>query len=175
MIVDQSNFLLFIEPKTVNPDYVYEDFEFATFCESVYNGEHKHFFEPLRLALKQAKWGIMGKEFELHGRYLGHHTCVCGAQSYGHDFLLPNGMVTNALCAHYILYHYAEIPRSELDKLDRLVQFMNNEPNACKFMYQRGQTKKTCCGDKAVKQERCEKHSRNITAPSQKLIKRKNK
>ena len=36
------------------------------------------------------------------------------------DFLLPNGLVTNSLCVHYLAYHRDEVPPSELAKIDTI-------------------------------------------------------
>lgn len=52
--------------------------------------------------------------------YMGHHTCVCGANSSGCDYLLSNGLITNLLCVHYLACHRSEIPPSELEKVGNL-------------------------------------------------------
>lgn len=53
-------------------------------------------------------------------QYLGFHTCVCGAKSDSTDFILPNGLLTNSLCVHYLAYHRAEIEETELWAVDGL-------------------------------------------------------
>lgn len=53
-------------------------------------------------------------------RYLGFHTCVCGARSDSTDFILPNGLRTNSLCVHYLAYHRAEIEDGELAAVKEL-------------------------------------------------------
>jgi hypothetical protein len=53
-------------------------------------------------------------------RFLGFHTCLCGAKSDSTNFVLPNGVVTNSLCVHYLAYHRAEVEARELLAVDGL-------------------------------------------------------
>lgn len=52
--------------------------------------------------------------------YRGFHQCACGATSDNLDHILPDGTITNSLMVHYIAEHRAEVPQSEIDKLERL-------------------------------------------------------
>lgn len=52
--------------------------------------------------------------------YCGFHTCICGAHSGAWDAILPNGWMTNTLCVHYLAYHRAEVPASDLDAVSAL-------------------------------------------------------
>ena len=47
----------------------------------------------------------------------GFHQCICGAISDNCEHVLPNGIITNSLAAHYLQWHRDEIPQSEIDKL----------------------------------------------------------
>lgn len=48
---------------------------------------------------------------------LGVHTCSCGMRSASFDFLLPCGLATNKLALHYLMYHRAEVPTEDLEKI----------------------------------------------------------
>ena len=77
----------------------------------------------LEKLMKNAKHGIYdktSKQFIENALFNGIHTCSCGAQSKDYDLLLPNGMVTNTLCMHYLEFHQAEIPKKEFKKLKHL-------------------------------------------------------
>jgi hypothetical protein len=50
-------------------------------------------------------------------RWRGVHGCVCGECSGCCDLVLPNGVITNSLMAHYIQCHRDEIPDTEIVKL----------------------------------------------------------
>jgi hypothetical protein len=63
---------------------------------------------------------------------LGVHTCSCGARSASYDLLLPCGLGTNTLALHYLMYHRAEVPESELHK----IQMMVRDPNFTMDEYQ---------------------------------------
>lgn len=52
--------------------------------------------------------------------YRGWHKANCGRQSDNHDWICPNGMITNSLMLHYITYHRNEVPESEIKKLERM-------------------------------------------------------
>jgi len=57
----------------------------------------------------------------MHGiQYCGIHRCVCGALSHSSDRIWPNGWITNTLCVHYLAYHRAEVPASDLDAVRTL-------------------------------------------------------
>ncbi|HEX8564138.1 MAG TPA: hypothetical protein VF648_00620 [Pyrinomonadaceae bacterium] len=50
----------------------------------------------------------------------GFHLCMCGAMSDNQIHFLPNGQETNSLTVHYLEFHRAEIPESELEKVRQL-------------------------------------------------------
>lgn len=54
----------------------------------------------------------------------GVHTCICGAASEAHDYLIHGGYVTNSLCIHYMAYHRAEVTAEELQKVLGLMSGM---------------------------------------------------
>ena len=62
------------------------------------------------------------------GSYRGYHECVCGALSTARDYHLPNGMVTNSLCMHYLAHHRSEVPSDELARIETFA-FGEIEPN----------------------------------------------
>ena len=49
----------------------------------------------------------------------GVHQCICGATSAARDFVLPNGLITNSLCVHYIALHRDAVPAEEIEKILR--------------------------------------------------------
>lgn len=49
--------------------------------------------------------------------YKGFHICSCGELSDNHDWVMPDGRITNSLVVHYVQCHRSEIPRSEIAKL----------------------------------------------------------
>ena len=60
----------------------------------------------------------------------GSHTCSCKkARSANRDFVLPNGMLTNALCIHYLACHRESVPVEQLAMIDALT-FGEIEPTA---------------------------------------------
>ena len=52
--------------------------------------------------------------------YCGFHVCSCGAHSLPHDLILPNGLVTNSLCVHYLAYHRSEVRVEDIAKIRTL-------------------------------------------------------
>jgi hypothetical protein len=54
---------------------------------------------------------------EYGSRFRGFHMCICGKHSDNVNYMLPNGMVTNSLCIHYIRDHRDEVPQKDIDKL----------------------------------------------------------
>ncbi len=50
-------------------------------------------------------------------RWRGMHRCVCGERSGSCDLVLPTGVITNSLMAHYIRCHRDEVPDTEIEKL----------------------------------------------------------
>lgn len=50
-------------------------------------------------------------------RTRGWHTCSCGEWSSNCSYKLPNGLITNSLCVHYLMWHRSEVPELELKKV----------------------------------------------------------
>jgi len=89
MLSHEPNHLLFIEPRK----------------------------SPARKPLVDALTRRMVAAFRLATKaavYRGFHFCSCAARSGNCDFTLPNGMLTNSLCIHYLAHHRAEVPADQL-------------------------------------------------------------
>lgn len=114
--------LLYIEPKFKNNKLTLDELTIKMFNElkPVISQE----FGPFRKTPEN--WGSYGRDknkniiFNPGIMYMGHHTCVCGANSSGCDYLLSNGLITNLLCVHYLACHRAEVPPVELEKVRNL-------------------------------------------------------
>lgn len=52
--------------------------------------------------------------------YKGFFTCCCGKRSDNCDIILKGGVITNSLAMHYLLHHYDEVPKTELEKISKL-------------------------------------------------------
>lgn len=52
--------------------------------------------------------------------YKGFHITKCGKFSDNNDWVLPNGMITNSLCSYYIKYYRDFIPKSEINKINKV-------------------------------------------------------
>lgn len=52
--------------------------------------------------------------------YRGYHICECGARSDNKDHWVGMDLLTNSLCVHYLAFHRAEVPQTELDKVAAL-------------------------------------------------------
>lgn len=96
MIISDNNHILFIEP--TQPASV----------EGIQ--------DELTAKMKTAMLNATKPEYH----YKGVHFCVCGAISDNNDYFLPNGQKTNSLAVHYLEFHRAEIPESELAKVRQL-------------------------------------------------------
>jgi predicted RNase H-like HicB family nuclease len=65
--------------------------------------------------------------------YMGVHDCTgehCDAQSESREYLLDNGFITNTLCVHYLMFHREEIPQSEMDKVMKCCQYVDENFSA---------------------------------------------
>jgi hypothetical protein len=49
--------------------------------------------------------------------YRGVHECACGEFSGNKDLFLENGQMTNSLAVHYLAFHRAAVPPTELEKV----------------------------------------------------------
>jgi hypothetical protein len=61
--------------------------------------------------------------------HVGEHYCSCGAVSSNWDMVLPNGLITNSLCIHYVALHRRELSVREL-QLVRALRAGEVEPTA---------------------------------------------
>lgn len=113
--VDNSKFLLYIEPKIEDKSEQPENDEIAM---------------VLRLALADAKKGSANYTDldDLHGKftegsgYKGWHTCCDGTKSSNWDYQLKNGMITNSLCVHYVMWFRKAIPQEDWLKIEKIQQ-----------------------------------------------------
>ena len=64
------------------------------------------------------KMEILLKNAIIGTHYRGFHMCHCGEISETKDLIVGN-YITNSLAAHYLRWHRAEIPRSEIEKLKK--------------------------------------------------------
>jgi hypothetical protein len=111
MIVDKDNIILFIEP--VNQvDKVPTNDQYTSFMEIC-----------LTLADENKKIGVVQDD----GRFWkdvmtkGVHTCVCGYKSCPFDFEIYPGYYTNSLATHYLRDHRSEVPKVEIEKVERVM------------------------------------------------------
>ena len=97
IILDKANMLLYIEP--VNPP------------------DH----QPLRDELSQRMVAAWRRRVSPLSGFRGVHSCACGAQSDNMDHVVHGAdgqaFTTNSLCVHYLMFHRAEVPDSELEKV----------------------------------------------------------
>lgn len=114
---DDSCFVLYIEP--------YPDQKSAEPIDD-------ELTRKLEAALGQAKKGIasyddlkvgfgLGKDFFSEGGgYRGFHLTPDYEVASSSDYLLPNGLITNAAAVHYVRWYRAAIPACDLKKLATL-------------------------------------------------------
>ena len=112
MILTSPLVLLYIEPTQPK-----------SYDRSMAN-QYRWFKRLIETAIEERQIGTYTEPstFNKGTKYLGVHTCVCGAMSTNYDILLPNKMVTNSLAYHYLVYHYIEISPKELEKLTYLFE-----------------------------------------------------
>lgn len=114
-IVDNSRFLLYIEPRKEEKSDLPVNDEIT---------------EIMEMALSDASCGAANYSdlnstgvFNFNCGFKGIHHTSCGKVSDNHDYLLKNGMITNSLCVYYLQYYRNSIPPSEMDKVMELVSF----------------------------------------------------
>jgi hypothetical protein len=109
--IDNSKFLLFIEPKRTEKSAVPIDDEWTELMERV---------------MKTAPTGTSGYgELDCTGeggidvghKWRGCHIADDGEGGWNFEYLLPGGYITNKLAPHYLRYYRNSIPESEWDKL----------------------------------------------------------
>jgi len=122
--VDNSRFLLFIEPKAEQKSKEPIDDEIT---------------KTVEICLKKGKTGVSNygeidkNEKFIDGlnedgdpvHYFGFHVTDCGEWSTCVDYLLGNGMITNSLCVFYLRYYRDVIPDSEMQKVMDLCVWAN--------------------------------------------------
>ena len=113
--IDNSKFLLYIEPRKENKSLVPLEDEITNTMKRAMNGavrgvaNYSSINEP--------------EKFRVGSGYKGLHTTNCGIRSTNNDYLLRNGMITNSLCVYYLMYYRDSIPESEMNKVNELVKF----------------------------------------------------
>jgi len=98
MVSNNPRHLLFIEPRNTTAQPVIDEMT-----------------RKIAAAFRQAAPPHIG--------YKGIHGCTgngCGALSSNLDYMLPNGLLTNSLCVHYLAFHRDEVPESEMAKVREL-------------------------------------------------------
>jgi DNA-directed RNA polymerase subunit H (RpoH/RPB5) len=113
---DKSAFLLYIEPKIEQKSLLPMEDEYTVL---------------MRMALEDSKLGranyndpgVPEVNFKEGFGWKGWHTNCDGVRSSNQDYLLPNGLVTNSLCVHYLLFYRAAIEVHDWDKLKELQKF----------------------------------------------------
>ena len=117
--IDDSCFLLFIEPKK--------------WRKRIFP-KNDLISKIMMLALKESKSGVSNyvyldktPHFSVGNKYKGYHTTDCGVRSFGADYLLENGMITNSLADFYLRYYRNSIPKSEMRKVFELVAYYKNK------------------------------------------------
>lgn len=115
--IDQSKFLLFIEPKREDK------------LENPINDE---LTKMMKMALEKSQEGTSNYSninspatFREGSGFKGTHLTDCGERSSNNDYLLENGMITNSLAPFYLEWYRYSIPESEMDKVNELYQFYN--------------------------------------------------
>lgn len=114
---DDSCFVLYIEPKVEDKSKqpiddeltrkVSEAFAAATEGAASYSdlkagfGDGRHFFS------EGSGWR-------------GFHQTPDNEAMSSHDYLLPNGLITNSCCVHYVRWYRRAIPECDLRKLSTL-------------------------------------------------------
>lgn len=115
--IDNSRFLLYIEPKKEEKRETPVNDEITEIMERAFSEAQSG----------AANYSRIGEpEHFSNGGWRGWHTCDCGETSTGHDYLLKNGMITNSLCVFYLQYYRNSIPKSEMNKVMELVSFYKN-------------------------------------------------
>lgn len=66
-------------------------------------------------------------KFVPDGTYRGLHFAEDGEVSSNNDCLLPNGLITNSLCVHYVRYYRDQIPETEMKKLRDLYEYVKQQ------------------------------------------------
>lgn len=115
---DNSNYLLFVEPKKEDK------------LKDPINDE---LTELMEMAISKSLKGVSmysttldNGSFREGVGYKGFHRTECGERSSSTDFLLENGMITNSLAPFYLRWYRYSIPESEMMKIKRLKEYYEN-------------------------------------------------
>jgi len=119
---DKTKFLLYIEPTSEQKGQIMIDDEWTML---------------LRVAMSEGKLGTSNYSepgepeiiFDEDKRYKGVHFTEDGVSSANYDILLPNGMITNSLCVHYLLWYRLAIPSTDWEKLKDLQRYYGRSIN----------------------------------------------
>ena len=113
--IDQSKFLLFIEPSAE---------------EKLKTPIQDELTQLMKLALEKATPGTSNYSnltseatFWEGSGFKGTHVTGCGKRSANVDYLLENGMITNSLAPFYLEYYRYSIPESEMGKIKELALY----------------------------------------------------
>lgn len=102
---------------------------FIFFCRPTgqphYNEEMALKYSWFNFRLRRAQTGVAGVDgsFTPSERYLGIHHCTsqgCQAVSTDYDIKFLNGLITNSLTYHYLVYHTAEVVERDLELLEQM-------------------------------------------------------
>lgn len=107
---DESDYLLFIEPKKKEKLSIPVEDSLTYLIEK---------------AISNGKFGTSnysnledsGSFREGRGGYKGFHITDCGETSRNNDILLENGMITNSLAPFYLKWYRNSIPETDIIKL----------------------------------------------------------
>lgn len=122
--IDNSKFLLYIEPKaeqkSIEPinDKITKTVEFSLKNAKKGVSNYSNINEEERFII-----GLNDDGEPVH--YYGFHVTDCGEWSSNVDYLLGNGMITNSLCVFYLQYYREVIPESEMQKVMKLCEWAN--------------------------------------------------
>jgi len=114
--IDNSRFLLYIEPLKETKSFFPANDEFTQIMELAFS-------EAVSGVASYSKMNIP----EWFEKGSGSHCSDCGERSDNQDYLLKNGMITNSLCVFYLQYYRNSIPESEVSKIKELVEFYKSQ------------------------------------------------
>lgn len=114
-INNKSRFFLFIEPTPEQKNHTAINDEYTSL---------------LRMALTEAKLGksnfkesVLIPDFKEGFKHRGTHNGPDGIKSSQQEYLLKNGLVTNSLCIHYLLFYRLAIQNYDWEKMKELQRF----------------------------------------------------
>ena len=113
--IDNTKFLLFIEPKKEEKLHTPIDDKYTRLMD----------YALSKAIIGAANYSSVGEEPEFREGYgwKGFHRTDCGECSGNKEYLLENGMVTNSLATFYLKYYRNSIPKSEMYKVYKLATF----------------------------------------------------